>query len=138
MIDSGFIDSRNRRLLETLLDELAIKYAIDNLITDFNTIYVHQDNTLKRLRLMGVEKIYVEKEHEENGNNTTVRVLTKDVKRVQIYVMKRKKFEACDEDELKYHNMKLNFIVDLIKELSLLHEIERLENKNASSGFLNF
>jgi hypothetical protein len=135
LIDSVFIDSRNRRLLKVLLDELDIKYAIDNLITDFNTIYVHQDDKLKRLRLMGVEKIHREEEHEENGVISNIRVPTKEIKRVQLYVMKRRQFESSDEDDLSFYKKKLSFVVDLIKELSLFHEIELLEKKNVSSMF---
>jgi hypothetical protein len=84
---------------------------------------------------MGVEKIHREEEHEENGVISNIRVPTKEIKRVQLYVMKRRQFESSDEDDLSFYKKKLSFVVDLIKELSLFHEIELLEKKNVSSMF---
>jgi len=118
-MDTNVLENRNREYINLLIDKYKIEFTYDQLIYDFKSIYTHTDFDLKRLRLMGVQRMYEIVGDEKVDTNKT--------KRVQIYVLKKREFEELEEAELQHEIDNLNLIVNLIRETQSILEIEQHE-----------
>jgi hypothetical protein len=115
------INNRNKEYLEKLIKYYKIEFSYEQLINEFNSLYIHTDFELKRLRLLGVQNIYVE----ESGERIK---LGNETKRTQIYVLKKKDFEKLELEDLNTEISKLEFFKNLWYQNLFIKNIENLEN----------
>ena len=115
------IKNRNKEYLEKLIKYYKIEFSYEQLINEFNSLYIHTDFELKRLRLLGVQNIYIEEygERIKLGNET---------KRTQIYVLKKKDFEKLELEDLNTEISKLEFFKNLWYQNLFIKNIENLES----------
>ena len=115
------IKNRNKESLEKLIKYYKIEFSYEQLINEFNSLYIHTDFELKRLRLLGVQNIYIEEygERIKLGNET---------KRTQIYVLKKKDFEKLELEDLNTEISKLEFFKNLWYQNLFIKNLENLEN----------
>ena len=132
MIDCAHIIERNQRELSRRLDSYKIEYSIEHLVKKMKIIYVNDDKENQRLRLLGVERQYttVEETNPESGEITSSEKEVKhNVKKAQIYVMKKKEYEKLEESAKSFVMNDMNTIIALIHQLQTIQEVEELENK---------
>lgn len=115
------INNRNKEYLEKLIKYYNIEFSYEQLINEFNSLYIHTDFELKRLRLLGVQNIYVE----ESGERIK---LGNETKRTQIYVLKKKDFEKLELEDLNTEISKLEFFKSLWYQNLFIKNIENLES----------
>ena len=115
------INNRNKQYLEKLIKYYKIEFSYEQLINEFNSLYIHTDFELKRLRLLGVQNIYVE----ESGERIK---LGNETKRTQIYVLKKKDFEKLELEDLNTEISKLEFFKNLWYQNLFIKNIENLES----------
>lgn len=115
------INNRNKEYLEKLIKYYKIEFSYKQLINEFNSLYIHTDFELKRLRLLGVQNIYVE----ESGERIK---LGNETKRTQIYVLKKKDFEKLELEDLNTEISKLEFFKNLWYQNLFIKNIENLES----------
>ena len=115
------INNRNKEYLEKLIKYYKIEFSYEQLINEFNSLYIHTDFELKRLRLLGVQNIYVE----ESGERIK---LGNETKRTQIYVLKKKDFEKLELEDLNTEISKLEFFKNLWYQNLFIKNIENLES----------
>ena len=115
------IRNRNKQYLEKLIEYYKIEFSYEQLINEFNSLYIHTDFELKRLRLLGVQNIYVE----ESGERIK---LGNETKRTQIYVLKKKDFEKLELEDLNTEISKLEFFKNLWYQNLFIKNLENLEN----------
>lgn len=115
------INNRNKEYLKKLIKYYKIEFSYEQLINEFNSLYIHTDFELKRLRLLGVQNIYVE----ESGERIK---LGNETKRTQIYVLKKKDFEKLELEDLNTEISKLEFFKSLWYQNLFIKNIENLEN----------
>ncbi len=115
------IKNRNKEYLEELIKYYKIEFSYEQLINEFNSLYIHTDFELKRLRLLGVQNIYVE----ESGERIK---LGNETKRTQIYVLKKKDFEKLELEDLNTEISKLEFFKNLWYQNLFIKNIENLES----------
>lgn len=115
------IRNRNKQYLEKLIEYYKIEFSYEQLINEFNSLYIHTDFELKRLRLLGVQNVYVE----ESGERIK---LGNETKRTQIYVLKKKDFEKLELEDLNTEISKLEFFKNLWYQNLFIKNIENLEN----------
>lgn len=125
------IRNRNKQYLEKLIEYYKIEFSYEQLINEFNSLYIHTDFELKRLRLLGVQNIYVEEygERIKLGNET---------KRTQIYVLKKKDFEKLELEDLNTEISKLEFFKSLWYQNLFIKNIENIENYMESQNSFYF
>ena len=115
------IKNRNKEYLEKLIKYYKIEFSYKQLINEFNSLYIHTDFELKRLRLLGVQNVYVE----ESGERIK---LGNETKRTQIYVLKKKDFEKLELEDLNTEISKLEFFKNLWYQNLFIKNLENLEN----------
>lgn len=115
------IKNRNKEYLEKLIKYYKIEFSYEQLINEFNSLYIHTDFELKRLRLLGVQNVYVE----ESGERIK---LGNETKRTQIYVLKKKDFEKLELQDLNTEISKLEFLKNLWYQNLFIKNLENLEN----------
>ena len=57
-MDLNILESRNREAINKLLKSFKIEFKYEQLIEEFNSLYISTDLELKRIRLLGVQNIY--------------------------------------------------------------------------------
>lgn len=124
------IVDRNTTKLNELIDQYKIERTLEQIVNNFDRIYVHHDENTERIRLLGIEKQYdtAEKFIDENGNEKLACLESEiKTKRVQLYVLKKKEYVTYSEEqkeELIYH---LNFFIALYKQLKYVSHVESIE-----------
>lgn len=115
------LEKRNEEYINKLINKYKIEFTYKELINDFKSIFIHTDFELKRLRLMGVQRIY------DYVENSSEKIETNKTKRVQIYVLKKRDFEKLEESELQSEIDNLNLIVNLVRETQSILSIKHHE-----------
>jgi len=135
MIDINNIISRNTTKLNQLITEYKIERSLEQLIKNFDRLYIHNDPKADRIRLMGIERQYDSMETYIDNNGVTQIVGTEDkvpTKRIQLYVLKKRyyiDFTDNEKEELIYH---LNFFITLFKQLKFVNQVEDIEKNSIS------
>lgn len=135
MEDINNIVDRNTTKLHELIEEYKIERTFEQIVNNFDRIYVHHDENTERIRLLGIEKQYAtaEKFVDENGNEQLACLESEiKTKRVQLYVLKKKDYIACSseqKEELIYH---LNFFITLYKQLKYVSHVKSIEYNSIS------
>ena len=86
------ITDRNIRLILDLIKELGVPRTLDQLLENFDRLYVHLDSVTERIRLLGIERDYDNAPFTidpESGVKIIDRKAAKK-KQIQLYVLKRK------------------------------------------------
>lgn len=134
MEDFNYIYQRNLELMQKKIEEYKLTRTLDQLLDNFDRIYVHNDTKTKRIRLMGIEKQY------ENVTSKTMNSGKKvydpnekiPTKRIQLYVLKKRYYEDLDDEEKNNLMLELSLIVTLFKQLKDFREIKLLEEDSIS------
>jgi len=113
MTDINEIEMRNIRLLNQLITKLKIPYTIEELLTDFKSVYIHEGTAGNRLRILGAK--------------ATINA-TKKTKNVQLYTLKKKYIDKLDKDNLDFVKLNVTVFIKLFKELQIIKDIKNMEN----------
>ena len=132
-MDLNILESRNREAINKLLKSFKIEFKYEQLIEEFNSIYISTDLELKRIRLLGVQNIY------SYDNDIKVKI-NGETKRTQIYVLNKKEFEKLEMEDINTVLSKLTFLKNLWYQnlfLKNISEIESFMSFNDSFKYLN-
>ncbi|MCT7596133.1 hypothetical protein [Aliarcobacter butzleri] len=132
-MDLNILESRNKEAINKLLKSFKIEFKYEQLIEEFNSIYISTDLELKRIRLLGVQNIY------SYDNDIKVKV-NGETKRTQIYVLNKKEFEKLEMEDINTVLSKLTFLKNLWYQnlfLKNISEIESFMSFNDSFKYLN-
>lgn len=132
-MDLNILESRNREAINKLLKSFKIEFKYEQLIEEFNSIYISTDLELKRIRLLGVQNIY------SYDNDIKVKIHG-ETKRTQIYVLNKKEFEKLEMEDINTVLSKLTFLKNLWYQnlfLKNISEIESFMSFNDSFKYLN-
>jgi hypothetical protein len=116
-----------------LLKSFKIEFKYEQLIEEFNSLYISTDLELKRIRLLGVQNIY------SYDNDIKVKIHG-ETKRTQIYVLNKKEFEKLEMEDINTVLSKLTFLKNLWYQnlfLKNISEIESFMSFNDSFKYLN-
>ena len=132
-MDLNILESRNREAINKLLKSFKIEFKYEQLIEEFNSLYISTDLELKRIRLLGVQNIY------SYDNDIKVKI-NGETKRTQIYVLNKKEFEKLEMEDINTVLSKLTFLKNLWYQnlfLKNISEIESFMSFNDSFKYLN-
>ena len=132
-MDLNILESRNREAINKLLKSFKIEFKYEQLIEEFNSLYISTDLELKRIRLLGVQNIY--------SYDNDIKVKSNgETKRTQIYVLNKKEFEKLEMEDINTVLSKLTFLKNLWYQnlfLKNISEIESFMSFNDSFKYLN-
>lgn len=133
MKDLNHIYKRNIELIEKMIKEYKLSRTLEQLLNNFERVYVHHDPKTQRIRLLGIEKQFDQVESYVNENGTRIYAAEKiPTKRIQLYVLKKKYYEDMEDSEKNELMTELNFFVALFKQIKNIRSIEKIEDTEIS------
>ena len=133
MKDLNYIYNRNIKLMDKMIKEYKLSRTLDQLLKNFERVYVDNDPKTQRIRVLGIEKQFDQVESYVNENGVRIYAAEKiPTKRIQLYVLKKKYYEDMDDSEKNELMIELNFFVALFKQIKNIRSIEKIEDTEIS------
>ena len=123
MINIDKIIKRNVSQINHMVKEYKIERDIDQLIKNYDRLYIHEDPKTQRIRLMGIERQYDKVKNIDSEEKVPTR-------RIQLYVLKKKYYITFEDNEKKELIDKLNFFIVMFKQLKYIYKVQNIEKEN--------
>jgi hypothetical protein len=127
-MDTEVIKKRNIEELKALIEKYSIKEDLEEIMSFYQSIYLHSDPKLKRTRLIGSKEDYI-------IDNSGEKQRTGKKKTVQLYVISKSMYNNLPKDSLLEIHHDLSIFVLFFNELKSIKELEFNEYLYESGKF---